>query len=49
MDTPKLTVIMPVYNEAEYIAFAIESVLSQRTTFPFILLIVDDASQDTTL
>ena len=44
----KLTVIMPVYNEAEYISFAIESVLNQRTTFPFVLLIVDDASDDDT-
>ncbi len=44
----KLTVIIPVYNESEYIAFAIESVLNQRTSFPFVLLIVDDASDDDT-
>ena len=45
---PRLTVIMPVYNEAEYIAFAIESVINQRTDFPFVLLVVDDASCDAT-
>lgn len=40
---------MPVYNEEEYIAFAIESVITQVTDFPFILLIIDDASDDRTM
>lgn len=42
---PKLTVIMPVYNQQSSVLAAVDSILSQ--TFPdFIFLIVDDASSD---
>jgi glycosyltransferase involved in cell wall biosynthesis len=43
--TPAITVSIPVYNRAHYIATAIESVLSQDHT-DFELLIIDDGSTD---
>lgn len=42
------SVVIPVRNRARTIADAIESVLSQETTFPFNLLIVDNYSTDGT-
>ena len=44
MRHPKLTVIMSNYNQARYVGQAIESVLAQKTSFPFCLLITDDHS-----
>lgn len=44
----KLSVWMITYNHEKYIAQAIESVLSQRTTFEFDLVIGEDFSTDTT-
>jgi len=43
---PKVSVLMLVYQHAEYVAQAIDSVLSQRCDFDFELLIIDDASSD---
>jgi glycosyltransferase involved in cell wall biosynthesis len=40
-----ITVIIPVYNGAKYLAAAIESVLAQRTS-PAEILVVDDGSED---
>ena len=41
----KITVLMPCYNAADYIAGAIQSVLAQ--TFPYFeLLIINDGSTD---
>lgn len=45
MPMPKISVVMPVYNNAPYLAAAIESILNQsRDDFEFV--IVDDGSTD---
>jgi glycosyltransferase involved in cell wall biosynthesis len=44
-DLPLVSIIMPVYNAEKYVAFAIESVLSQTYT-RWELLIIDDGSTD---
>ena len=43
-----ISVLMPAYNHAPFIARAIESVLSQETDFSYELLINDDCSSDAT-
>jgi glycosyltransferase involved in cell wall biosynthesis len=43
--TPKVSVIMPVYNGAKYLKEAIESVLAQTYTF-FEFVIINDGSND---
>ena len=48
MTQPQITVALPVYNGEQYIAVAIESVLSQ-TFSDFELLILDNCSTDNTL
>lgn len=45
---PTVSIIMPIYNEAEYLPFALESVLMQQTDFPIEVLVVDDCSTDET-
>ncbi len=45
MKTPRVTVLMPVYNTAAYLPEAIESILNQTFT-DFEFLIIDDASTD---
>lgn len=45
MDTPKISIIIPCYNQAKYIAEAIESVYSQ-TLKDFELIVVNDGSTD---
>ena len=40
----KLTIIMSNYNQANLIGGAIDSVLAQKTNFPFQLIITDDNS-----
>ncbi len=41
-----VSVIMPVYNHEDYLAEAIESVLQQKTTFKYELIIGEDCSTD---
>jgi glycosyltransferase involved in cell wall biosynthesis len=48
MNSPKVTVLMPVYNAGRYIREAISSVMEQSFT-DFELLIVNDGSTDDTL
>jgi glycosyltransferase involved in cell wall biosynthesis len=43
-----LSVIIPVYNGAETIAFALESVLHQNTNFDYEIIMYDDCSTDET-
>ena len=45
MDTPEISIIMPLYNTAVYVGPAIESILAQ-TVRDFELLVVDDGSTD---
>lgn len=42
---PKISIIMPSYNDAKYISFAINSVLSQ-TFADWELIVIDDGSMD---
>ncbi len=44
--TIDLSVIMPVYNYADLIEDCIESILNQKTTYTFELILVDDGSTD---
>lgn len=46
---PIITILMPAYNHERYISQAIESVLAQKTNYPYELLIHDDCSTDSTL
>lgn len=46
---PIVTILMPAYNHEKYISQAIESVLAQKTNYPYELLIHDDCSTDNTL
>jgi len=43
---PKVSVLMITYNHEKYIAQAIESVLMQKTDFPYDLIIGEDCSTD---
>lgn len=45
IDTPKISICMPIYNNASYLSEAIDSVLSQEFQ-NFELLIIDDCSTD---
>jgi len=47
-DRPLVSVLMITYNHAEYLAEAIEGVVSQQCDFPFELVIGEDASTDET-
>lgn len=45
LQVPKLTIIMPVYNTAEYLPRAFDALLAQKNK-AFKLVIVDDGSTD---
>lgn len=44
----KVSVLVITYNHAEYIEQTIDSILNQKTQFPFEVIIGNDASQDAT-
>ena len=46
--TPKVTIVIPAYNLEMYIGECLESVLCQKTKFPFKVVVSDDASTDRT-
>ena len=45
---PKVSVIVTAYNHERYLAQALESVLAQKTTFPFEIVVGEDCSTDGT-
>lgn len=44
----RLTVYLSTYNQEEFVAEALESILMQKTNFRFIILAADDCSKDRT-
>lgn len=44
----KASVLCTAYNHEKYVAAALESFVSQKTDFPFEILVTDDASKDET-
>lgn len=48
MENVKVTVYLSTFNQAPYIAQALDSILMQKTTFPFEILVADDCSTDDT-
>lgn len=46
---PDLTIIMPTYNKAQYVAEALDSVFSQQTSYSYEVVVADDCSTDGTL
>ena len=45
---PKVSVCVVTYNQEKYIRQCLDSILSQRTSFDFEVIVHDDASQDNT-
>lgn len=48
MSVPRLTVVIPAYNAGKYIRETLNSVLQQKTSFEFEVLVSDDCSTDNT-
>jgi len=46
---PLVDILIVTYNQEKFVATAIESALSQRTSFPFRIIVSDDGSTDQTL
>lgn len=46
MQTPIVSIVLLVYNQSEFLRQAIEGLLMQRTSFPFEVVVHDDASTD---
>jgi glycosyltransferase involved in cell wall biosynthesis len=41
-----ITILMPIYNEEQALARALESILMQRTSYAYQILVIDDGSTD---
>ena len=48
LNHPLITVCLVTYNHAAFVCQALDSILAQRTTFAFDVLVMDDASTDGT-
>ena len=48
MTNPKVTVWLSTFNQAPYVAQAMDSILTQKTNFPFEVVAADDCSTDDT-
>ena len=48
MNQPLVTVLITTYNQERYIGTAIDSVLAQKTDFPFEIYISEDCGSDGT-
>ena len=46
---PLVSIICPAYNHEKYIRQALEGFVMQKTTFPFEIVVHDDASTDNTV
>ncbi|WP_247009118.1 glycosyltransferase family 2 protein [Halorientalis litorea] len=47
-ESPQVSVVVPAYNEADYIEQCVRSVLEQEASVPFEMVVCDDASADET-
>lgn len=48
MENVKVTVWLSTYNQEPYVAQALDSILMQKTDFPFEIVVADDCSKDRT-
>jgi glycosyltransferase involved in cell wall biosynthesis len=48
IDTPKVSILVTTYNQEHLITEAIDSILSQQVSFPYEIVIGEDASSDRT-
>lgn len=46
VNTPLISVIVPCYNKKEYLAQCLDSILAQKTNFPYKITVIDDCSTD---
>ena len=48
MPSPILTILIVSHNHASYIEQGLESILAQKTQYPYQIIVVDDGSDDKT-
>ena len=48
IDNPKVSILVTTYNQEHLITQAIDSILAQEVSFPFEIVIGEDASTDCT-
>lgn len=47
-NTPKVSIIVATYNQEQFIGRTLDSILAQKCSFPFEIILSDDCSQDRT-